>query len=523
MSLPMSPFIFRVEYRSIKRKVVDTMKRFLIMLLMALFLGSMVPHMASAKEDSDVRVEQERKEAQEKVRVFFDKYVDPNYCLEDPYYSSTKQDAKRAELHVVAEGIIKGSKTQYDKIKAITMYVANHVYYNHSDQPSYADPYEIYKNRYAVCIGYAFLVKALCDEVGLPCMTLQGTRNHIWNAAYDSEQKRWIFLDATWCSNNRYGVDNVEWSTRAADDGYFDFKPAEMTDAFHLPCEIKGIRDQKYNSVYYRLETVSEGQDWNDFNQWHLGITEMHGKSVKVVSGLAGIKVTEIYYTEFDRNARARIRTIDLSEAPITKIYGTAANACINLTSVKFPSTLTEIGASAFAGCYKLKNIDLSNTKITYIGLGAFADCYSAKIIKLPSTLKKIDMHAFAVYKKKSSVRTTLVTKLSKKQLYISKKKLRIWTGRRITNFTSTYTIRFMKNGAKKGKMSKLSCDRESKVKLPTNKFVRSGYKFKGWSTKKNGKGKIYMNRARVKNLAKANKTIKLYACWKKISKSNKM
>lgn len=194
------------------------------------------------------------------------------------------------------------------------------------------------------------------------------------------------------------------------------------------------------------------GQPWNDFKQWHLGITGMHGKNVKVVSDLEGIKVTEVHYAENYSYDRDTIRTIDLSEAPITKIYGAAVADCINLTSVKFSSTLAEIEASAFADCHKLKGIDLSNTKVTDIGLSAFEDCYSAKTIKLPSTLRKIGMYAFAVYEKKSPVKTTLVTKLSKKQLCISEKKLRIWEGRKITNFTSTYTIRFMKNGAKKGK-----------------------------------------------------------------------
>lgn len=149
----------------------------------------MVPNTASAEEGGDEQVRLERKEAQEKIRLIFDKYVDPNYCIEDPYYSFSNQKAKRAELHVVAEGIIKGSKTQYDKIKAITMYVANHVYYG-SLGDSYSDPYAVYKNRIAVCLGYACLVKALCDEVEIPCMVLEGKCEymaHDWNAAYDSE------------------------------------------------------------------------------------------------------------------------------------------------------------------------------------------------------------------------------------------------------------------------------------------------------------------------------------------------
>lgn len=504
------------------------MKRLLIMLLLALSLVGMVPDTTSAEDDKYARIKQERKEALDKIRVFFDNDVDPNYFIEgeDLYYSFSLPKDERAELRAVAENVIKDSKTQHDKIKAITMYVANHVYYNHSDRPSYVNPYEIYKNRYAVCIGYAYLVKALCDEVEIPCMTLASDcQAHLWNAAYDSEQKRWIFLDATWCSNNSYGANNIEWDTQAADDDYFDYTSEKAShDAFHFPYLVRGIKDQKYNSVDYELKTAEwEVENWSDFSIWHLRVIGMHGKNVKVPAEVEGIKVKEIYHARKKDYDRDTIRTIDLSEAPITKIYGATLVDCIKLTSVKFPSTLREIEASAFDDCYKLKEIDLSNTQISYIGLNAFRDCYSAKTIKLPSTIKRINMYAFAVYEKKSPVRTTLVTKLSKKQLGITNKKLRIWEGRKITNFTSTYTVRFMKNGAKKGKMPDLLCDRDSKVKLPANKFKRSGYKFKGWSTEKNGKGKRYKNQARVINLAKANKTIKLYARWEKIRKRNKM
>ena len=51
---------------------------------------------------------------------------------------------------------------------------------------------------------------------------------------------------------------------------------------------------------------------------------------------------------------------------------------------------------------------------------------------------------------------------------------------------------------------------------LSANKFTRNGYKFAGWNTKADGKGKSYKNKAKVKNLTKAGKTVRLYAKWKK-------
>ena len=64
--------------------------------------------------------------------------------------------------------------------------------------------------------------------------------------------------------------------------------------------------------------------------------------------------------------------------------------------------------------------------------------------------------------------------------------------------------------------MKAQAVQRGKSVALNANKFTRSGYKFAGWNTKANGKGKSYKNKAKVKNLAKAGKTVKLYARWKR-------
>ncbi|MBO7683825.1 MAG: InlB B-repeat-containing protein [Kiritimatiellae bacterium] len=51
--------------------------------------------------------------------------------------------------------------------------------------------------------------------------------------------------------------------------------------------------------------------------------------------------------------------------------------------------------------------------------------------------------------------------------------------------------------------------------------FKRTGYKFAGWATKKNGKV-AYKNKAKVKNLTATNgKTVTLYAVWNKAKASN--
>lgn len=80
------------------------------------------------------------------------------------------------------------------------------------------------------------------------------------------------------------------------------------------------------------------------------------------------------------------------------------------------------------------------------------------------------------------------------------------------------YKVVFKKNGGTKGKMPSMTSRKYGKkFRLRANKFKRKGYRFVGWSTKKNGKGKRFVNRQKVKNLtSKANGKVTLYARWKK-------
>lgn len=78
------------------------------------------------------------------------------------------------------------------------------------------------------------------------------------------------------------------------------------------------------------------------------------------------------------------------------------------------------------------------------------------------------------------------------------------------------YKIAFNGNGGT-GSMKKISCQYSKTYKLLANKYKRKGYTFAGWNVKKNGTGKAYKNKEKVKGLrAKNGATIVLYAQWKK-------
>ncbi len=69
-------------------------------------------------------------------------------------------------------------------------------------------------------------------------------------------------------------------------------------------------------------------------------------------------------------------------------------NGC-DIQSVTFPSTLKEIGKSAFGSCANITEVDLSDTQVTVIDDYAFVYCYGIEQVILPSTLNKIGEHTF--------------------------------------------------------------------------------------------------------------------------------
>lgn len=90
-------------------------------------------------------------------------------------------------------------------------------------------------------------------------------------------------------------------------------------------------------------------------------------------------------------------------------------------------------------------------------------------------------------------------------------------------NYDQYYTIKFVGNNGKGEKAIKKVKVGE-KITLPKNPFKRDGFKFVGWSVGKSDYinydhfqiGKVkYKDKASVKNLAKADTIVKLYACWK--------
>jgi|GEM_PF-1056752 len=134
-------------------------------------------------------------------------------------------------IAVLSDQIVGEETDEYEKIRLIHVWVADHLYYDYDvlegkvDRPAYEEINDILVKRSAVCAGYAFLTEALIEAQGIPCLFALGyspgaedndsqdsrwteeekaeeTPNHGWNEAY--VDGRWVMMDTTWDSRNEY-------------------------------------------------------------------------------------------------------------------------------------------------------------------------------------------------------------------------------------------------------------------------------------------------------------------------------
>ena len=90
------------------------------------------------------------------------------------------------------------------------------------------------------------------------------------------------------------------------------------------------------------------------------------------------------------------LTSVDLSSTSLTSIGDKAFYGCRDLTSVKFPASLTSIGNSAFYGCNALTSVDLSSTSLTSIGNSAFCGCDALTSVDFPASLTSIGSGALS-------------------------------------------------------------------------------------------------------------------------------
>ncbi len=162
-------------------------------------------------------------------------WIDPRDCLSDSISD---------EIKSLSNSIVGNETDEYRKLYLLNRWVAENIYYDYdyyygrSNELFYA-PEDVYLSRRSVCAGYARLLKALVQAQGIPCMEVSTysagvstigyfdesnymteDSNHAHVEAYLAAEDRWVTMDPTWDSGNKY--ENGEFIPGSVSAKYFD-------------------------------------------------------------------------------------------------------------------------------------------------------------------------------------------------------------------------------------------------------------------------------------------------------------
>ena len=123
--------------------------------------------------------------------------------------------------------------------------------------------------------------------------------------------------------------------------------------------------------------------------------------TVTITEKTGSTDITKNVATALWGGVKDKIKTVTFDDA-ITNIEG--MNDCVNLTSIKFPSSLTATshtsgsndGQNAFNNCTSLTSVDMSNiTNLEHMPYGYFDGCTTLTSVKLPEGIECISSNCF--------------------------------------------------------------------------------------------------------------------------------
>lgn len=312
--------------------------------------------------------------ATKKVNDLIQKYKDPSKSMLSENVDKTSE--LYLDMKSCADEAIKDCKTEYDKIITLDRYV--HSVMTTDIKYDGLSLEKAWKQKIGACGQYSSILERLCQIEGIPSSYVSSTK-HACVFSYDSENKRWILSDPI---NYVADWDVHSWANQI--DMVFDNNNYLKKDNCYFTLDYDKNNPNQYSSY----------DNWDDMENWGLnlqGFDFSNGSDFVVPDEIDGITVTYV------RGLTADLTSIKLPSS-ITQISRDAFNSMDNLKSLVIDGgapNLNELGERSFSGCSSIEELDLSNSKLTSIPKGAFAYCENLKTIKLPSTITSIGDEAF--------------------------------------------------------------------------------------------------------------------------------
>lgn len=315
--------------------------------------------------------------------------VDPQDCL--VLYDTKIKDDEFQEIKLFTDNLVKGLTNKVEIMDKIFFWVADNIGYvwqGYVDN----DPYPVFKNRKAICQGYANLYKVMLLTQNIPVISINGLANinehmsgHAWNYSYANGD--WFIADPT---NGRihmavndfeYDSDYQPLSAELAlfeNDNYlFEFSNGHLniasvkqgSEKLTLPYSAGGFVVTSFNpekempaevkEVYIGKNIASIGVDGS------IGLKQ-YGKSVEMVyidpenselesiNGVVYLKKGDTVTPYFIPNGMTRI------EFKPNKVYGKGlVYGHENLEEMYFPDGVEKIEDYAVEACPKLKYVSI--------------------------------------------------------------------------------------------------------------------------------------------------------------------
>ena len=354
--------------------------------------------------------------AVKQVNSLINKYKDPSRNYLSPKVDKTTDVYK--EMKVAAEETTKDCKTDYEKIVAICKYVRKTIRYD-DDKSHLRSMEKAWINKCGVCQQFAEIMERMLQIINVPSEVITGN-NHAGTISYDKDNKQWICSDPTGghVDLNAYArvanllcaitnVDNLKFHNayysivfnREHPEAGFDYENWDFPEKWGLclnDCDYSNgtdiaINDTEMAGLPFCL--VGEKAFFNDTQLTSLslpsGITKVENSAFEGASNLKtvafgnkGEGLKQIGMMSFADCSS--LESIDLSNSNITEIPNKAFSGCTSLKSVKLPPTVTKIANNAFSGCSKLEEIEgLEQCKISELSATAFDSCVRLKDINL--------------------------------------------------------------------------------------------------------------------------------------------
>ena len=301
-----------------------------------------------------------------------------------------------ASVAALSDQIVGDETDPYTQIFLLHQWVSENIAYDYimfGGAPWVTDSAGVLEIRRSVCAGYASLLRDLILAQGIPALdctndalyssyalTTAGGEGHAHVEAYVNG--RWVVMDPTWDSRNKYyGPNNQDWESP---NGYyyFDITP----EAFAL--------DHKITTRGGTWNIVSDGGfilDPEDSTRL-IGYVGPAGRVV-VPDGIITIGERAFSPSNTWTPAPDGITEVVLPDS-VTTIENESFYQCTALTSVTLPEGLRTLGNLAFGGCTSLQSIRLPGTLTTIEGQ-VFSHSGLASVI-LPDSVASVGDSAFA-------------------------------------------------------------------------------------------------------------------------------